>query len=301
MPFLPGYAPAGIGYYEVGRSAIGVPGAPPPGTLFTSSYSGAFGYFVFGHSAFGIAGPPPPAPIGPPVKKTIRSYLYWQYQDDDDLAAFVDAYNSLAQAYLDWFNNLNLPIYTAAPVTGLLLNLVGAGLYDYPRPVIGVGMEDVEGPLDTWTFDSIPVDGRVVIEKVSFIPTTDDLYRRILTWHLQKSTGKRFSVRWLKRRVMQFLTGVDGIPVVVGETNRVSVTFGVGNQVCITILRYRTTVVESAALDTFTLDSMPVDWIVLNNVVLGPQYDAAQAFKYAVDGGLLELPFQFDWVVAVQN
>ena len=301
MPFLPGYAPAGIGYYTVGRSAVGVPGAPPPGTLFTSNYSGAFGYFVFGYSAFGIAGPPPPPLPGPAVTQTIKSYLYWEYQDDDDLQAFVDAYNTLAQEYLDWFNALNLPCYTSAPVTGLLLNLVGAGLYDYPRPVIGVGQERVEGPLDTWTLDSIPVDGRVVMEQVSFVSTTDDLYRRILTWHLQKSTGKIFSTRWLKQRIMQFLTGVDGIPVNTGDTSRVSVSFGVGNQVCITILKYRSTVVESAALDAFTLDSIPLDWVVVDVVDLGPQYEVAQAFQYAVEGGLLELPFQFDWVVNVQT
>ncbi|MGP7510691.1 hypothetical protein [Klebsiella pneumoniae] len=40
----------------------------------------------------------------------IRSYMYTQYNDDDNLRAFFTAYNSMAQGIYDWMVNANLPI-----------------------------------------------------------------------------------------------------------------------------------------------------------------------------------------------
>ena len=39
-----------------------------------------------------------------PLASTIKSYLYQEYAQDNDLQAFVDAYNAIAQGYQDWFN-----------------------------------------------------------------------------------------------------------------------------------------------------------------------------------------------------
>ena len=45
----------------------------------------------------------------------------------------------------------------------------------------------------------------------SFDPAvTDDVFKRILTWHFYKGDGKNFSVRWLKRRIWRFLQGANG-------------------------------------------------------------------------------------------
>ena len=38
------------------------------------------------------------------LAKAIPSYLYVQYNDDDDLQAFVQAYNELAQEIITWLN-----------------------------------------------------------------------------------------------------------------------------------------------------------------------------------------------------
>jgi len=53
---------------------------------------------------------PPTPPVGPfpptaptTLTKVIPSYLYQEYSDDDDLQAFVMAYNGLAQQYVTWF------------------------------------------------------------------------------------------------------------------------------------------------------------------------------------------------------
>ena len=66
------------------------------------------------------------------VTKTIPSYLYFQYLDDQNVPALITAYNESTQAYLDWFNGVNLPNYTL--LSGRLLDWVGAGLYGMPRP-----------------------------------------------------------------------------------------------------------------------------------------------------------------------
>ena len=301
MPFLPGYYPTGVGYITVGRSPVGVSGQPPPGTLFTSKYPGGFGYFSFGQSAFGLAGASPPLPIGPAIKKIIRSYLYAQYQDDDDLQSFVAAYNQLAQEYLDWVNSLNLPIYTQESISGLLLDWVAAGIYGMSRPVLSIGDTVSKGPLDTYTFDSLAFDARKVTTQVQFLTTTDDIFRRIITWHLQKSYGKYLTVRWLKRRIMQFLTGANGVPASVDQTYRISVVFGEGGTVYITLLKYRTMVRRSATFDSWTYDSITFDYEELEIIDLGPQFALAQAFKEAVADGVLEIPFQVTPVVAVQQ
>lgn len=46
------------------------------------------------------------------LESIIPAYPYTQYNDDPDIVAFFDAYNKLAQGYLDYFNNLNLPCWT---------------------------------------------------------------------------------------------------------------------------------------------------------------------------------------------
>ncbi len=57
--------------------------------------------------------PGPFPPSGPTtVLKTIPSFLYQQYADDENLQAFVASYNEMAQEYVDWYNQISLPVYT---------------------------------------------------------------------------------------------------------------------------------------------------------------------------------------------
>jgi len=46
------------------------------------------------------------------IETILPAYLYQQYNNDPDLAAFFTAYNDISQGYLDNINSLNLPIYT---------------------------------------------------------------------------------------------------------------------------------------------------------------------------------------------
>jgi hypothetical protein len=66
----------------------------------------------------------------------LKSYPYQQYQDDPNIVAFFDAYNSIAQGYMDYVLGLNLPIYTQ--LSGPLLDWVGQGLYGFQRPTISI-------------------------------------------------------------------------------------------------------------------------------------------------------------------
>lgn len=206
--------------------------------------------------------PSPFPPAGPTtLSRTIPSYLYRQYADDEDLQAFVDSQNALQQEYLDAFNELNLPVYPL--LEGALLDWVAAGLYGMTRPTLSSGRNVSVGPFNTYAFNQggVPFNHFEFSESSTFVETTDDLFKRILTWHFFKGDGQVFNVRWLKRRIARFLRGVDGKDYGVADTYDVSVTFGIGGQVNVHVL---------------------VD---------------AQAFKEAVDSGALELPFQYTFVV----
>lgn len=261
--------------------------------------SSAIGSFVIGFSPIGGGGE---GSLTTLLEKLIPSYLYWQYRDDDNLQAFVDSQNQLAQQFITWFCSLNLPIYTRDPVSGTLLDWVGEGLYGLPRPVLGTGANlPSRGPYNTWKFNTIKFSSGD-FRGAQFIPeeVTDDVYRRILTWHFFKGDEKVFNVRWLKRRIMRFLTGLNGTDPGIDQTYRISVSFGVCCQVNITILRYSAKVTRSARYNTFRFNTTRFNYINTTITSLGPPFDLGQVLKEAIDQGVLELPFQFTYVVNVQ-
>jgi hypothetical protein len=199
------------------------------------------------------------------IKKIIPSYLYQEYNDDADLQALVDAWNAIAQEYLDWFNAVGLPIYTGqnSLVEGDLLDWVAGGLYGFVRPVLPFGVTSTDGLFNSLFFDEIPFNESNVSSASSFV-TNDDTFRRVITWHFFKGDGHQFTIRWLKRRIARFLFGANGVNFNVDQTYDVSVTFGIGDQVII-------------------------------EIPSGLLY--SDIFKAAADSGVLELPFQRTWVV----
>jgi len=168
------------------------------------------------------------------LQKTIPAYLYQQYFDDDDLQAFVAAYNSITQKYVNTFNQLNLPIYTG--LSGDLLDWIGKGLYGYPRPTFS-GVADITiGPLNTYgPDDSVPLNSQRVIFGSPSPVTTDDIYKRLLTWHFYKGDGKVFSIPWLKRRLKRFLVGTSGTAPHIDNTHDINIVFVAPKAVLITI------------------------------------------------------------------
>lgn len=163
----------------------------------------------------------------------IPAYLYQQYYDDDNLQAFISAYNALAQSYLDWFNGINLPIYTG--LSGNLLDWVALGLYGLPRPVLAVVQSgDLTGPFDTYEIDTLEFNESTGNTTSQAFTVTDDIFQRIITWSIYKSDGTAFTVPWLKRRVARFLAGTNGTDYL-GPTDQISVSLSGTNVFTITL------------------------------------------------------------------
>ena len=250
--------------------------------------------------------PYPPAPqpgtfppLGPTsLRFTIPSYLYQQYNDDEDLQAFVRAYNTLSQERVDWFNTINLPIYTSPSISGDLLDWVAQGLYGVYRPALSSGKNRNVGPLNTYAFNEITYNTIRTIGPNDIAATNDDVFKRIITWDFHKGDGRVINIRWLKRRIMRFLNGENGTSYNVDQTYQISITFGVNNQVNIRLLNGQRNVTGGAFYNGFALNEMAYNHLVsyFTNYTLLAN---AEIFKEAVDSSVLELPFQFDYVVSI--
>jgi len=242
---------------------------------------------------------PPSGPTG--LTTSLPAYLYQQYTDDDDLQAFVVAYNAYTQEFVNWFNTINLPIYTQSQIFGSLLDWVAAGIYGILRPVLSSGTFHSVGPYNTQFFnEKNAYNGFRFIGSSNVTVTTDDIFKRIITWHFFKGDGKYFSPLWLKRRILRFLFGENGVDFD-GPTYSISVTFGVNQQLNITIISgFRT--VTRAEIYNPTMPGMSYNKFGPYNSVrstFASQVVPALAtiFKEAVDTGALELPFQFSPVI----
>lgn len=204
------------------------------------------------------------------LQSILPSYLYVQYNDDANLQALVQSFNLFAQEYVNTLLTLNLPIYTQYPVSGALLDWVAAGVYGLYRPALststGVG---VYGPLNSVPFNTIPFNGNQSLVTNVYAQTSDDVFRRYMTWVLYRGDGARFTVKWLKRRVMRFLYGVNGTDPGISQTTPVSVVFSGSNNVTITVTR-----------DT---ESMAI----------------AGVFQAALDAKVLPLPFEYNYTVVL--
>jgi hypothetical protein len=207
---------------------------------------------------------PPASPTT--VTEVISAYPYFQYQLDEHVGAFFSAYNDYAQAYLTYLTGLNLPIYTSGVIVGPLLDWVATGLYGYPRPALpnGRGIA-AKGPPNTATLNGFAPNVAVAGVYPSYTATTDDTYKRCLTWKLYNGDGHQFGLRWLKRRINRFLNGTNGTDVPNDSTYGVSV---------------QTT---GFKVWTITLADSP----------------ESEIFQAAVQAGVLELPFQNDWSVVL--
>jgi hypothetical protein len=199
-------------------------------------------------------------PSGPTSLTTVLpSYLYEEYDDDQNLQAFVTATNSLQQSYIDWFSQTGLPVYTG--LSGPLLDWVGTNLYGIPRPTLSAGRSPITGPFNTYVLNKVVFNPYKAGVAPPIFVTDDDTYKRIITWAFYKGDGKFFNIRWLKRRLKRFMTGINGTAGAVDETYDISVTFGSGNQVNVTLATY------------------------------------SPLLQEALNSGALELPYQFDFVI----
>ncbi len=239
---------------------------------------------------------PPAGPVT--LTRTIPSYLYEQYADDEDLQAFVAAYNALAQQYVAWFAAVGLAVYTSPQIAGSLLDWVAAGLYGMVRPSLSSGMNRDLGPLNTYAFNTLALNARRAVGAQNVTVTTDDIFKRIITWNFYKGDGNEFNVRWLKRRIMRFLIGVDGSAPNVDQTYLISITFGAAGAVSIRIASGSRIVNGGALFDRFAFNSMPYN-ALRTSFVPGPDPLPYQSvLREAVASGVLQLPFQYRFSVA---
>jgi hypothetical protein len=80
----------------------------------------------------------------------------------------------------------------------------------------------------------------------------------------------------------------------------VSVTFGIGNQVNINLQSKRRRFLGGALFNTFALNTTQFNEFDSESLDF-PVSPLAPIFKAAVDSGVLELPFQFHFVVNVSE
>lgn len=91
------------------------------------------------------------------TEKILPAYPFVQYRDDPNVVAFFDAYNEIAQEYLDSLNNLALPCWTSESITGQLLDWIALGIYGVERPLLQVSEEAIaRGAYDTIEYNTIP-------------------------------------------------------------------------------------------------------------------------------------------------
>ncbi|HGL4258425.1 TPA: hypothetical protein ACKE3D_002105 [Burkholderia dolosa] len=150
-----------------------------------------------------------------PLQQQVPSYLFAEYSDDQNLQAFVSAYNSLAQGYLDWFNSRPLGLYTAPGINGPLLDWIGKGVYGIPRPVLSSQTTMVRAGYNEDPYDTAPYNGLTKTTSGTAVFASDDIYKRMMTWNLYRGDGQMFSIGWLKNRVARFINGAGGLDAAV--------------------------------------------------------------------------------------
>ncbi|VFS51405.1 hypothetical protein [Budvicia aquatica] len=89
--------------------------------------------------------------------KIIPAYPFIQYNDDENVVAFFNAYNTMAQQYLEAFNSLGLPCWTSPLITGYLLDWIAHGIYGELRPSLElVRGQSQRGDYNTIEYNDIP-------------------------------------------------------------------------------------------------------------------------------------------------
>lgn len=272
--------PGGIGDFGIGITPIGGvqrPLSPPPLNL----YPGAETF-------------PPIEPTG--MQWSIPSYLYDEYNDDDDLQAFVYAYNDMAQAYVDWFNEINLPIYTG--LSGPLLDWVGQGVYGVMRPTLYSNQPYNVGEFNTYALNTIGFNEGGIFNDITDVTVTDDdIYQRVITWHFYKGDGKQASAQWFRKRAVRFLYGANGSDYTAPAQN-VSVVIG-GGFITITVVSSLVKMASGAAFNSFGFNSFGLNKGTTTTVATFAVPSSAVAFVEAINTGALEMPSQFSSVARI--
>ena len=227
------------------------------------------------------------------------TYAYVQYNDSPGVVAFVEAQNNFASAYLSFFNGLNLPIYTNDPISGDLLDFVLTGLYGIVRPSLSTPVNaNWIGAYNTFSYNVQAYNQYKNLNPSTQSPVDDDIYRRVATWTFYKGDGQYFSTRWLKRRVMRFLYGPNGVDPGVSQTYPVSVVFAGPWTVVIRFAAGTRTLTSGSIYNAMAYNQRAFNsWASTytpNPYYLPPNTEVLQE---AIKTGVLPLPFQYTFIV----
>jgi hypothetical protein len=239
-------------------------------------------------------------PSGPTtLTELVPSYLYEQYQDDDDLQAFVGSWNSLAQGYVDWFAETYLGDYTSDAISGPLLDWIAEGIYGMSRPTLSSGANRDIGPLNTYEPNVLEPNQLKRIGPTNVTATTDDIFKRIMTWNFYKGDGNVFNIRWLKRRILRFLIGVNGTAPNIDQTYPVSVSYSFG--IIVIRITAGTRALIGGALPNFFACNTQTPNGFQTSFTPSPSthFPLEPVLKEALESGFLQMPFQYAVAVAI--
>lgn len=162
------------------------------------------------------------------LPQIIPAYTFVQFSNDDNILAFFQGYNEYATQFLLWFNTLNLPIYTGGIISGALLDWVAQGLYGISRPSVTTGGHRSTAAINSMPLNYQATNSRKVTSTEMLQSTSDDIFRRVITWNFYKGDGFVFNMQWLKRRIYRFLNGPNGIAPNIQDTYTISISVSGG-------------------------------------------------------------------------
>jgi hypothetical protein len=231
---------------------------------------------------------PPSAPTT--LTQTIPSYIYQQFADDADLQAFAQSFNLLAQIYVSWFATVPLAVYTSPAITGALLDWVARGIYGFVRPSLASGRNRNLGSYNTTSYNTIAYNRRKVIGPSNVTVTSDDVFKRIITWNFYKGDGNVFNVRWLKRRIMRFLLGTNGTAPNIDQTYLVSV--GTGPGIISIRMTAGTRTILTGPYNTRSYNTGAYNSVVSRFNPSPTHLPFEDVLQEAIQSGVLQFPFQ---------
>jgi hypothetical protein len=158
-----------------------------------------------------------------PLQTQIPSYPYIQFQDDLNIDAFFDSYNSISSGYLAWSNSTPLSVWSSANISGPLLDWIGQGIYGISRPVFSSLVRRFRAGLNSRPLNTQALNSGKLFQSGSATPATDDYYRRVLTWWLYVGNGRNFNVEVLRLKVARFIYGVNGTDVTLAQAQTIHI------------------------------------------------------------------------------
>jgi hypothetical protein len=131
--------------------------------------------------------------------------------------------------------------------------------------------------------------------------TSDDVFRRCITWNFYKGDGNTFNIRWLKRRIQRFLNGVNGTAPNIDNTYGISVSFGANNFVSIRITAGSRKITGGALYNRIRFGQfIPYNRLLTQPIPSPlPAFPLAPILQEAIQAGVLQLPFQLTVQVTI--